>query len=457
MKRKMKYSTGIILGVLILLSSIGFVRSQEPAHIIQVDTGTEYNATYGQNVMMNFTLKTFSPSSASIELYGDQIRDWVASLSSSSLSVTAGEDMPITLTLEVPSGIVEGTYGMILQGLDGSTVIWRVALFVHVNEKKLLLDHPRVNHDGWISGENFPRELHLPYLEDVPVTIWITYQNDTWYNLYVDVDVYRDGVFQFNKIADWTVQTSEPIATGVEGWVTFPIGESRQYTSATYTYVIYIKNQQSGTSHDGTIESLTVTCQSFCPGAYPPLDTLSLSISSGSSSSSGSYSSYGSLQVSQEDFDELKARVETLEEKLESLNLTLSILIETLHRLNETYTLSSSSLQAELRGSVKAIQEEIAQTSSDLNSTLVVLKASDLVLSSKLKEISQILGEAITSIKDITSITDTLSGTVSTQEQAILILSQKLNYGLGLTVILILSNLVSVILFFRMRKEMKRK
>jgi len=465
-----KYSIGILLAVLIF-GSFGYVRGEEQAHMLQVGknvggTGTEYYVSDGSKLVMNFTLKTFSASDASIQLYGDQIKDWAASLSASSLSVTAGESIPVSVSLDVPSGIPSGTYGLILQGLDGSNVIWRVSLFVHVNEKKLLLEHPRINHSGWISADDIPRELHLPYQEDVPVTIWVKYQNDTWYNLYVDVDVYRDGEFQYHKIADYCVQTSEPPASGVEGWVTFPIGESRQYTSATYTYVIYVKNQQSGTSHNGTIETLSVTTKSYCPGAYPPLDTLSLSIksassssgSSGSSSSSGSSTShaYSKPQVSQEEF---QAKIQELENKIQALNQTIITLNRTLIALNEALLDFNGTFIALTQN----ISESLINLRSQLNVSISKFRESDLILSRNLQETSKMLGDIVKSIDSITDITNSLSENqrsleedLKSQEQAITLLSRNLNYVLALTVLLIISNLFTVTLYLKSYKEMKR-
>ena len=529
------YSIGIILAILIF-SSFGYARGEEPAHMIQVETGTEYYVSDGSKLVMNFTLKTFSASDASIQLYGDQIKDWAVSLSASSLSVTAGKDVPFSISLDVPSGIPSGTYGLILQGLDGSDVIWKISLFVHVNEKKMLLDHPRVDHNGWISGENFPRELHLPYQEDVPVTIWVKYQNDTWYNLYVDVDVYRDGKFIYHKIADYCVQTSEPPASGVEGWVHFTIGESRQYESATYTYKIYVKNQPSGTSHKGTIETLSVTTKSYCPGAYPPLDTLSLNIKSASSGSSDSSSISDSSishvssnpQVSQEEFQD---KIRELENKIQALNQTIIALNRTIIALNESFIglngtfLASienvseslmnlrSQLEAlnesfiSLNGTLLALKHNILASldylRSQLNTSLSDLRKSDIVLSERLQEKSRMLGDlieyidglmnvtsilkdsisdlreydlilsrnlqetsrmlrdALESIKDVTSALGenqkSLEGKLKSQEQAITLLSQNLNYTFGLLVLLIILNLLVVMLYLKMYREMKRR
>lgn len=420
----------------------------EATHIIQTGenvggTGTDYYVSDSSKVVMNFTLKTFKASSATIELYGDQIKDWTATLSAASLSVTAGQDVPISVAVDVSGGIPSGTYGMILQGKDGSAVIWRTSLFVHVNAEKMLLSHPRVNHDGWISGENFPRELHLPYKSDVDVVVWVKRMNETFDSLWVDVDYYRNGVFEYHKAgnyrvaASWTeggspVGTTIPVGSEGRTWH-MGIGDPRRYTSSDISYVIYVKYKESSMdTHEGTIETSTVNCRSFCPGAHPPLTTLSLDIHG--SSTSGTY--LPPLEVSSEEFKELKSRVE-------ELNLTLTALNETLFNLNETLFLSTSNTAITIEG----LRVELNETLGKLQSTDAFLTLTIAKVAEALTKVEQTIGEVNIFNEDVVEQLTLLQETQTRQAQLLQGQRNTLNYlTFGLIVMAIVSALLIIII-----------
>lgn len=380
----------------ILAVCLVFIAASLPVHSVKADPcllqigQKDFDVTQGQSLTVNFNLTAQQTGTFTLEFYGDQMADWDATLLAGSLSLTAGTKNEISLDVIVDSAAVDGTHGGIMQVKYEGKVTNRWNLFLDVNREKMLVDNPRVDRGEWISGENFPRELHLPYKYDIPVYVWVKRLNETYQNFWVDVDKYVNGKFYLHKCANFPVSGIGGVGSEGRTKYSIPLGDGRQYDAANYTYVIFLKHEESFEGYKGertgVIETVSVNSRSYCPGVHPPLTTLSLNVQGSSTSSNSDNTENTELE---QKVSELEDRLTLLNSSLSALNASLcenidriSDLALTLKTLNEEFSnidfdgfqasllevnRSLSALEGRLHGKLGSIQEALDTTASSLN------------------------------------------------------------------------------------------
>jgi len=180
--------------------------------------------------------------------------------------------------------------------------------------------------------------------------------------------------------------------------------------------------------------------QTFCPGIYPPLSTLSLSITSPSDDSASSTDTYTTsseeLAALEAEIRELEKRIDALNETIIMLNASLAELCAMVQGLNETLTQSLQEVYAYAYLRVTELSEEINRTVYLIRLVNVALEERLSELEESLSEVSSKLSQLDAQVTKLVEQLETLQKIQRAQEVMIRIISYALiALGVGMVVI----------------------
>ena len=254
----------LLFAVCFILSPLSFAHASSEFYL-KPFADEMYVCEAGKTLRLATSLEVYEVGRIDLQIHSDHMKGWI-SMDAPTLTLAKGDKTNITITVNVPPNAYSTVYGFTLSSFFNGEVRTRQNIFINVTGG---LEPPQTKpeehtHSGWISRENIPRELVLPYpkLRYYPVKIYVVNRGSEPEMVYLE--------FWFNKTrlcsTSALIQPSEEklvgslVHPGTGEIITYPLALWGYYVGGTYNYTAVVYSGEGE-----LLDKLTVLCQAKCP------------------------------------------------------------------------------------------------------------------------------------------------------------------------------------------------